>query len=61
MKLWGGGVPARHIKWRFEEEIRNKLNDSEWWNWSDDYIRDNIESFYEPGCFINTMTGEKNK
>lgn len=56
-----GGVPARHIKWRFEEEIRNALNDSEWWNWTDDYIRNNIESFYEPDRFISTMTGEKNK
>lgn len=27
-----GGNPARHIKWRFDEEIRSALLNSEWWN-----------------------------
>jgi hypothetical protein len=27
------GVPARHLRWRFEETIRNRLLLLEWWNW----------------------------
>ncbi|MBS1154240.1 MAG: Acetyltransferase (isoleucine patch superfamily)-like protein [Proteobacteria bacterium] len=33
------GNPARHVKWRFDEEIRNALLDVEWWNWSEQEIR----------------------
>lgn len=40
-----GGVPARHLKWRFEEKTREKLKSIEWWNWSDDEIRKNIGVF----------------
>ena len=29
-----GGVPAKHIKYRFEEELRVKLLNLEWWNFS---------------------------
>lgn len=39
------GSPARHIKWRFNEDIRNALLSSEWWNWSDQKIHDNIDLF----------------
>jgi virginiamycin A acetyltransferase len=28
-----GGVPAKHIKWRFPEEIRKRLLASQWWEW----------------------------
>lgn len=56
-----GGVPAIHLKWRFEEEIRNALNESEWWEWTDDHIKRNIESFYEPNCFVGIITGGKSK
>lgn len=40
-----GGVPARHIGWRFEEDIRDKLNQIEWWNFPDDVIKDNMDIF----------------
>ena len=39
------GCPARHIGWRFEEDIREQLRQIEWWNFSDDVIRNNIELF----------------
>lgn len=26
------GVPARHLGWRFNEEIRKKLSESKWWD-----------------------------
>ena len=28
-----GGVPARHIGWRFEEQIREELLKIGWWDW----------------------------
>ncbi len=33
-----GGVPARHIKWRFEENIIDYLLQLEWWNWSHEKV-----------------------
>ena len=38
-----GGVPAKHIKWRFDEAKRKKLIEQEWWNWDINYINKNIE------------------
>lgn len=28
-----GGIPAKHIGWRFDEDIRIVLNNSKWWNY----------------------------
>lgn len=37
------GVPARTIKKRFSDEIIELLEHIEWWNWTDDKIKENIE------------------
>jgi virginiamycin A acetyltransferase len=34
-----GGIPAKEIKKRFDEEIINKLQQIQWWNWSFDKIQ----------------------
>jgi len=34
-----GGIPAKEIKKRFEEETINKLQQIQWWNWSSDKIQ----------------------
>ncbi|WKV08007.1 CatB-related O-acetyltransferase [Thermoanaerobacterium sp. CMT5567-10] len=47
-----GGVPARHIKYRFPEEIREKLLQIKWWDWPEEKIRENIELFYNVEKFI---------
>lgn len=39
------GCPARHIGWRFEEDVRKALLQSEWWNWPDQVIRNHIDLF----------------
>ncbi|MEG1256986.1 CatB-related O-acetyltransferase [Clostridium sp.] len=39
------GVPAKHIKYRFEEDICEKLNDLNWWKLPDCVIKDNLELF----------------
>lgn len=34
-----GGIPAKEIKKRFDEETINKLQQIQWWNWSPDRIQ----------------------
>ena len=50
-----GGVPARRIRYRFEEEVRNKLLQIKWWEWEIEDIERNIEMFYQPEVFIKKM------
>jgi acetyltransferase-like isoleucine patch superfamily enzyme len=38
-----GGVPARHIKYRFDEQTIELLQQSEWWNFSEKWFEDNAE------------------
>lgn len=39
------GVPARHIKWRFEEVIRDRLCQIQWWNYPISLIERNTDLF----------------
>lgn len=43
-----GGVPAKIIKYRYTPEQIEALNRIEWWNWSDDEIRERYDDFYLP-------------
>jgi len=40
-----GGVPARHLKWRFPEHIRKQLLEIRWWDWDDEKIKRNRKFF----------------
>ena len=46
-----GGVPARILRYRFDEKIRDRLLASKWWLWSDERLKSsvgifrNVESF----------------
>lgn len=40
-----GGVPAKHLKYRFDETIRKKLEELKWWDLDDNFIINNIELF----------------
>ena len=40
-----GGVPAKLIKYRFDEEIRSKLKALDWTSWDDDKIKRNADLF----------------
>ncbi len=42
-----GGNPAKVIKYRFSQELIDKLLTIQWWNWSDDEIKNNIQYFNE--------------
>ncbi len=39
------GVPAKSIKKRFSDDIIEKIEKSEWWNWSHDVIKERYEDF----------------
>lgn len=53
-----GGIPAKLVKYRFDEEIRNKLLKINWSNWEDKKIIKNIEYFYNPVSFIERFESE---
>ncbi|WP_130734317.1 CatB-related O-acetyltransferase [Flavobacterium sp. J27] len=41
-----GGVPAKYIKDRFSQKTKEKLLESEWWNWDDETIQKNKDFFF---------------
>lgn len=47
-----GGNPARHIKFRFSENIVEALLASEWWNWEDEKLMATAEDFSDPLLFL---------
>ena len=40
-----GGVPAKIIRYRFSAEIIENLLKLEWWNLSDELLKDNLDIF----------------
>lgn len=40
-----GGVPAKLIRYRFEKDKIEELENSKWWEWDDMKIKENIEWF----------------
>jgi len=54
-----GGVPARHLKYRFDKETIERLLKSEWWNLD-------ISNFIgidasDPNVFLDSLDGIENK
>ncbi|WP_182374926.1 CatB-related O-acetyltransferase [Pseudomonas putida] len=54
-----GGLPAKHLKYRFDSEVIEKLQKSEWWNYK-------VENFvglpsHDPSAFVDKLleVGEK--
>lgn len=43
-----GGVPAQVVKYRFDQKTIEKLLSIAWWDWNEDYIKQNISDFYIP-------------
>lgn len=43
-----GGVPAKVIKYRFSEDVIEKLEASKWWTLDDEILKQNIELFQKP-------------
>lgn len=43
-EIWAG-VPARKVGQRFDDDVIEFLEKMKWWNYSEDYIRNNINMF----------------
>lgn len=50
------GVPARVIRYRFSEEMIERLLRFRWWDQDEDWIRRNWESFHDVDWFMGAMT-----
>ena len=48
-----GGVPAKHIKYRFSLQIRTKLQKSQWWEKDLLWLQNNVKKFYDIDSFLN--------
>ena len=47
-----GGNPAKIIKYRFDEEIIEKLLKIKWWDWDEQKIRESVKDMPNPQLFI---------
>ncbi|MFJ7735973.1 CatB-related O-acetyltransferase [Lysinibacillus sp. NPDC097287] len=47
-----GGVPAKLIRYRFNETVIKKLLIIKWWNWDDGKIKNNLNLFLNPEQFV---------
>ena len=50
-----GGVPAKVIKYRFDEEQIKKLLDIQWWNESDEWLKQHAPNFENIDSFLATI------
>jgi acetyltransferase-like isoleucine patch superfamily enzyme len=55
-----GGIPAKVIKYRFEDHIIKKLEESQWWNLPDEELKNKIKQFqidisHKPDDFFDDL------
>ena len=50
-----GGVPARIIRYRFSQEVIEKLLEIEWWNLDDNVLKQNIVFFQKEKITLNEL------
>lgn len=48
-----GGVPAKHIGWRFEEDEQKLISKTNWWTYDVDVLKKNTEFFEGKTNFFN--------
>ena len=53
-EVWAGN-PARLIKKRFDDETLDRINRSEWWNWSENDIKIKASDFNDINRFIDLI------
>lgn len=51
-----GGVPAKIIKYRFNDETINKLLELQWWNKGENWIKQHASEFEDVNSFIERNT-----
>lgn len=50
-----GGIPAKVIKYRFDEKKIGELLESEWWNWPEDRIQEYAHLVQDPEEFLSHL------
>ena len=50
-----GGVPAKIIKYRFSEEVIERLLQIKWWEKPDEEITSIIDLFHKPGLSLEDI------
>lgn len=50
-----GGVPARLIRFRFDEKIIQQLESFQWWNREMEWIKSNVNNFQDISKFVEIM------
>ena len=40
-----GGVPAKLIKYRFTDDVSERMDELAWWDWSHEELREALEDF----------------
>lgn len=53
-----GGVPAKLIRKRFDDEMIKMFTKIKWWDWTVEKIEENIELFYQPEVFCEKFGKE---
>lgn len=52
-----GGVPAKVIRYRFSDDIIDKLLKNNWWNKNEKWLRENYELFKSPKDLLKNING----
>jgi acetyltransferase-like isoleucine patch superfamily enzyme len=55
------GVPAKIIKYRFDDDIRKRILETEWWNMPENWLQLNYTLFSDPLKFLDVWGKIKNK
>lgn len=56
-----GGVPAKHIKYRFSKDTIKKLLAIQWWNWDREKLKSVEKMFFDVENFANRYYEQCNK
>lgn len=48
-----GGIPAKLIKYRFDEITIKHIRESKWWDWDDREFEAHFKEFQNPDAFLN--------
>ena len=52
------GAPARHIRYRFDNDIVKKLQELSWWDWPDEKVAQYAQYFNDPERFFAALEGD---
>ncbi|MFT4524152.1 MAG: acetyltransferase-like isoleucine patch superfamily enzyme [Bacteroidia bacterium] len=50
-----GGVPAKHIRYRFDEATRNTLQKDKWWNKDRTWLKENFKKFHDTEIYLKQI------